>query len=77
MTGFGDGTARRVVVAHENITGRKEAKAAAREAHRKLVDLSRTAGMAEVATSVLHNVGNVLNSANISIEVASTRVWAS
>lgn len=31
-----------------------------------LVDSSRLAGMAEVATSVLHNVGNVLNSVNIS-----------
>jgi signal transduction histidine kinase len=30
------------------------------------VDASRQAGMAEVATSVLHNVGNVLNSVNVS-----------
>ena len=34
--------------------------------HKRLVDTSRQAGMAEVATSVLHNVGNVLNSVNIS-----------
>ena len=34
--------------------------------HRQLVDTSRQAGMAEVATSVLHNVGNVLNSVNVS-----------
>lgn len=34
--------------------------------HRELVDASRKAGMAEVATSVLHNVGNVLNSVNVS-----------
>ena len=33
--------------------------------HRELLDVSRKAGMAEVATSVLHNVGNVLNSVNI------------
>jgi signal transduction histidine kinase len=33
---------------------------------RQLVDASRQAGMAEVATAVLHNVGNVLNSVNIS-----------
>lgn len=31
-----------------------------------LVALSRAAGMAEVATGVLHNVGNVLNSVNVS-----------
>ena len=34
--------------------------------HRELVETSRRAGMAEVATSVLHNVGNVLNSVNVS-----------
>lgn len=33
--------------------------------HRELLEVSRQAGMAEVATSVLHNVGNVLNSVNI------------
>ncbi|MCK4660239.1 MAG: response regulator [Phycisphaerae bacterium] len=35
-------------------------------AQRQLVDASRQAGMAEVATGVLHNVGNVLNSVNVS-----------
>ncbi|MDP3071590.1 MAG: PAS domain-containing protein [Opitutaceae bacterium] len=33
---------------------------------RSLVEASRMAGMAEVATGVLHNVGNVLNSVNVS-----------
>jgi C4-dicarboxylate-specific signal transduction histidine kinase len=32
----------------------------------KLIETSRQAGMAEVATGVLHNVGNVLNSVNVS-----------
>jgi predicted ATPase/signal transduction histidine kinase len=31
----------------------------------RLVDLSRRAGMAEVASGVLHNVGNVMNSVNV------------
>ena len=35
---------------------------------RELVDASRQAGMAEVATGVLHNVGNVLNSVNVSAQ---------
>jgi len=39
-----------------------------REAERELVDAARMAGMAEIATNVLHNVGNVLNSVNISAE---------
>ncbi len=34
--------------------------------HRRLQAVSRQAGMAEVATGVLHNVGNVLNSVNVS-----------
>jgi signal transduction histidine kinase len=32
----------------------------------QIVDASRRAGMADVATSVIHNVGNVLNSVNVS-----------
>jgi C4-dicarboxylate-specific signal transduction histidine kinase len=37
----------------------------------ELVHVSRIAGMAEVATSVLHNVGNVLNSVNVSVSLVS------
>ena len=45
--------------------------------HRQLMDASRRAGMAEVATSVLHNVGNVLNSANVSAGVVIDTVQRS
>jgi signal transduction histidine kinase len=38
--------------------------------HRRLLEVSRQAGMAEVATGVLHNVGNVLNSVNVSATLA-------
>ena len=38
--------------------------------HRRLMDVSRQAGMAEVASGVLHNVGNVLNSVNVSAHLA-------
>jgi signal transduction histidine kinase len=34
-----------------------------------LLETSRQAGMAEIATNVLHNVGNVLNSVNVSASV--------
>lgn len=37
-----------------------------RDAQRRLIEASRKAGMADVAASVLHNIGNVLNSANTS-----------
>ena len=40
-------------------------------AHRELIDTARRAGMAEVATSVLHNVGNLLNTAVTSSTVTA------
>jgi signal transduction histidine kinase len=36
----------------------------------ELIGTARRAGMAEIATGVLHNVGNVLNSVNVSASVA-------
>jgi len=50
----------------KDITAIKEAEAKVEEAHKRLLETSRQAGMAEVATNVLHNVGNVLNSINVS-----------
>jgi signal transduction histidine kinase len=41
------------------------------------VSASRRAGMAEVATSVLHNVGNVLNSVNVSGALIAEKVGQS
>jgi signal transduction histidine kinase len=38
--------------------------------HQRLLTVSRQAGMAEVAIGVLHNVGNVLNSVNVSATLA-------
>jgi len=40
-----------------------------RRLEKALVETSRHAGMAEVATGILHNVGNVLNSVNISAQL--------
>jgi PAS domain S-box-containing protein len=40
----------------------------------QLRDASRQAGMADVATSVLHNVGNVLNSVNVSANLVADSV---
>lgn len=50
---------------HE-IAERERAERQLEIAHRELLEASRRAGMAEVATGVLHNVGNVLNSVNVS-----------
>lgn len=50
----------------KDVTLIKEAEAKLESIHKQLIETSREAGMAEVATSVLHNVGNVLNSVNVS-----------
>jgi len=50
----------------EDITARKQHEEQLEKLNRQLMDTSRRAGMAEVATGVLHNVGNVLNSVNVS-----------
>ena len=55
----------------------KKAEVELEAAHERLVETSRLAGMAEVATDVLHNVGNVLNSVNVSCSLAVERVKAS
>jgi signal transduction histidine kinase len=56
------------------IEERKRIEQDAEEAHQEVVRASRLAGMAEVATGVLHNVGNVLNSVNVSAELVAQRV---
>ena len=40
----------------------------------QLLETARRAGMAEMATGVLHNVGNVLNSVNVSTNLVTSRV---
>jgi signal transduction histidine kinase len=45
--------------------------------HREMLAISRQAGMAEVASGVLHNVGNVLNSVNVSANLLIERVKGS
>ena len=45
--------------------------------HKQLLEVSRQAGMAEVATGVLHNVGNVLNSVNVSAMLIVDRLGKS
>ena len=54
---------------HE-VEERKRIQTEREELNRKLLERSRSVGMADVASTVLHNVGNVLNSVNISVDVA-------
>ncbi|MBC8094915.1 MAG: PAS domain S-box protein [Akkermansiaceae bacterium] len=50
----------------QDITEQKHAEAELERIHRQLIKASREAGIAEVATGVLHNVKNVINSINVS-----------
>jgi ligand-binding sensor domain-containing protein/signal transduction histidine kinase len=45
-----------------------------KQTQQELLETSRQAGMAEVATGVLHNIGNALNSVNTSATLAGERV---
>lgn len=58
----------------EEVAGHQRAREELTEAQQRLIQTSRQAGMAEVATSVLHNVGNVLNSVSVSAEVVAGKV---
>ena len=58
----------------QDITEQKRAAEELVRLNRQLVDASRQAGMAEVATGVLHNVGNVLNSLNVSVTILHTEL---
>ena len=61
---------RDTVLLHE-IAERKRAERDLQRTQQELIDASRHAGMAEIATGVLHNVGNVLNSVNVSATLIS------
>jgi ligand-binding sensor domain-containing protein/signal transduction histidine kinase len=58
----------------KEIEERKRMEEENRRIHRELLEKSRQAGMAEIATNVLHNIGNVLNSVNISASLVVDNV---
>jgi signal transduction histidine kinase len=68
--------ARDTALLHE-IAERKRAEEELQHTQQQLIDASRQAGMAEVATGVLHNVGNVLNSVNVSATLIAERLGQS
>jgi signal transduction histidine kinase len=57
-----------------DVTGEIMQENRRRELQMQLRDASRDAGMAEVATGVLHSVGNVLNSLGVSASLVQTRL---
>jgi signal transduction histidine kinase/ligand-binding sensor domain-containing protein len=56
------------------IEERKRIQLEVDQAHKQLLQASRQVGMAEVATNVLHSVGNVLNSVNVSADLLTQRL---
>lgn len=62
---------------YRDITERKQTEEALRVMQQRLVANAHTAGMAEIATGVLHNIGNILNSVNISTEELSNTLKSS
>ena len=58
----------------EQIEAKDRAHADLAAAQQRLIELSRRAGMAEIATGVLHNVGNVLNSVNVSTSLIAGKI---
>jgi signal transduction histidine kinase len=68
------GTGLRLVGIDLDITDRVAADEREHQLQQQLRDASRQAGMAEIATNVLHNVGNVLNSVNISATLLTDKI---
>ena len=60
-----------------DITARKKEEVEREALNKQLIDTSRRVGMADVATGVLHNVGNVLNSINVSVGLVQKTIRSS
>jgi signal transduction histidine kinase len=69
-----DGNVVQMIEYSLDITERSRAEVELSKTNLELVKSSRLAGMAEVATDILHNVGNVLNSVNVSTALITERL---
>ena len=67
----------RTLELRDEISAKDRAHEELKKAQKQLIDLSRLSGMAEVATGVLHNVGNVLNSINVTANLLMDHLNAS
>gem|GEM_PF-1044286 len=69
-----EGKAVGIQVLFWDMTRFRETEDKLKEAQRELVETSRLAGIAEMATGVLHNIGNALNSVNTSASVVAEAI---
>ena len=58
----------------EDITSTKRTEQELNDTYKHLMDAARLAGTVEMANGVLHNVGNVLNSVNVSVNILTESV---
>jgi PAS domain S-box-containing protein len=65
---LGEGAPHGMISIVTDVTLQHDAEARVEDLRQQLIEASHRAGMAEIATGVLHNVGNVLNSVNVSSE---------
>jgi hypothetical protein len=63
-----DGSTKGMLAILTEVTSQRVAEIRVESLRHELLEASHRVGMAEVATGVLHNVGNVLNSVNVSAE---------
>ena len=69
-----ENTQKELRYANENLEQKvKERTNQLEKTNKEMVSLAHSAGMSEVASGVLHNVGNVLNSVNVSSSLIKTR----
>lgn len=68
------GRAMGVQILFWDMTTFREIEEKLKQAQRELVETSRLAGIAEMATGILHNLGNALNSVNITTTLTITRL---
>src|SRR5581483_8380243 len=74
IPGENPGKVRGVTVFGRDITARKASEEKLQELHRRLMSASFQAGAAEFATGILHNVGNTLNSVNVSANLVAEKI---
>lgn len=65
----GQQSIRQYILILNDISHRKRNEDRMKKLNQKLINTSRQAGIAEIATSILHSVGNVLNSVNTSVSM--------
>ncbi|CAN5524453.1 hypothetical protein BH10PLA1_BH10PLA1_14430 [soil metagenome] len=71
---WGDEASAEVLIVARDVTAARAAEVERERLQSQLVTASRQAGMADIATGILHNVGNVLNTINVSAHIMTDKL---